>query len=140
MKNIKYLTAALIVSSLALNAAGVQTPKIGDAIRLGKQPKDVTKPTKKKAIIVKGIKHIQKPTKKSDKYAKTIFIKSFKIKGNIHIKSKLLLALISSYANKRLSFYNMQSVATTITKEYRKQGYLVARAYIPAQSMRVMVS
>ncbi len=135
MKIIKYLLTTLLTTSLALNASGVSKPQIGDVIRQAQPPKELMKSKKEKQVKIKGIKPIEKLANKSDKYAKTIFIKSFKIRGNKHIKSKTLLSLINSYANKKLSFIDMQSVANTITKEYRKQGYIVARAYIPVQKM-----
>ena len=133
MKSIKYLLGILVTTSLLLQAQ--VKPNIGDAIRLGKPPKDITKPKEEKPIKVEGVKAVHNPVKKSDKFTKKIFIKSFKIKGNIHMKSKTLLSLVNAYKRKKLSFYDMQNVATIITKEYRKQGYLVARAYIPVQNM-----
>jgi len=135
VKSIKYLLVTLVTASLALNAAGVQAPKIGNAIREAKPPKEISEPKAKTLIKVKGIKPVYKPKLQDNKKFKKVFVKSFIITGNIHIESKLLLPLINSYKNRELSFNDMQKVAIIITKEYRKQGYLVARAYIPVQSM-----
>ena len=132
MKKLKYIPLALIATSLLLQA---QAPKIGDAIREAKPPKDISEPKAKKLIKVKGIKPVYKPKLQDNKKFKKVFVKSFNITGNIHIKSKLLLALINSYKNRELSFNDMQELATIITKEYRKNGYILARAYIPVQSM-----
>lgn len=70
-----------------------------------------------------------------DTSGKTIFVKSFKIEGAIHIKEEVLLKRIASYANKELTFKELQEVASIITKEYRNQGYFVARAYLPVQNI-----
>jgi hemolysin activation/secretion protein len=76
------------------------------------------------------------PAMVDDKSGKTLHVKSFKIRGAKHIDEQKLLTLIASYKDKDLSFKQLQEVARIITKEYRKDGYLVARAYILAQNMR----
>ena len=135
MKKLKYIPLVLITTSLILNAANANVPKIGDAMRQAQHPKELTEPKSKTLIKVKGIQPVYKPKLQDDKSAKKVIIKSFKIEGNAHINSKLLLSLLNAYKNKKLSFEDMQVAASIVTKEYRKKGYIVARAYIPVQSI-----
>ncbi|RXJ87207.1 ShlB/FhaC/HecB family hemolysin secretion/activation protein [Arcobacter sp. CECT 8985] len=85
-------------------------------------------------VELKGAKKYKAPMQSES--TKKIFVKEFKITGAIHIKEKKLKALIKSYENKELTFAQIQEVASIITKEYRKEGYFVARAYIPVQTIQ----
>ena len=43
--------------------------------------------------------------------------------------------MINSYAGKSYTLGELEKIASLITKKYREEGYFVARAYIPKQSM-----
>ena len=66
---------------------------------------------------------------------KQIIVKGFKFSGAIHVSEDKLLSRINSYAGKNHSFAELQKITSLITKAYREEGYFVARAYIPKQSM-----
>jgi hemolysin activation/secretion protein len=125
----KLITLSLIVSSSLLAA----TPNIGDAVKQVQPPQNVIKKDTP-LVEVSGVKKYA-PIMKDDKSGKTIFVKSFKIENAIHIKEAKLQDLISSYTGKNLSFKEIQEVTSIITKEYRKEGYFVARAYLPVQDI-----
>ncbi len=130
MKQInKIVTLSLLTSSVLLGA----TPNIGDIEKQVKPPKEVQQ-KQTPLIEINGVKKYA-PTMKDDKSGKTIFVKNFKINGAIHIEESKLQALISSYNAKDLTFTQIQEVTSIITKEYRNQGYFVARAYIPVQDI-----
>jgi len=132
MKAVKNITVILAIISSLLQGA---TPTISDALRDTQTPKELNKKQDKPLVKIKGAKPIYRPKLQDDKKFKKVFVKSFNIKGNIHIKSEKLQKLINSYKNKKLSFNDMQTVASIITSVYRKDGYIVARAYIPVQDM-----
>ncbi|BAK72591.1 ShlB/FhaC/HecB family hemolysin secretion/activation protein [Arcobacter sp. L] len=131
MKNVnKILTISLLTSSVLLGA----TPNIGDVNRQIQAPKDLPKKVTP-LVDIDGVKKYKEPMS-DDKSGKTIFVKDFKIENAIHISETELKSLISSFINKDLTFSQLQEVASIITKEYRKQGYFVARAYLPIQNIQ----
>lgn len=131
MKNVnKILTISLLTSSVLLGA----TPNIGDVNRQIQAPKDLPKKVTP-LVDIDGVKKYKEPMS-DDKSGKTIFVKDFKIENAIHISETELKSLISSFVNKDLTFSQLQEVASIITKEYRKQGYFVARAYLPIQNIQ----
>ncbi|MFZ3052035.1 MAG: ShlB/FhaC/HecB family hemolysin secretion/activation protein [Sulfuricurvum sp.] len=128
----KLITLSLISTTL-LFAASVNVPNSSNILREVQPPKDIPKST----IPLVEIGGVQKyaPAMIDDKSGKTVHVTSFKITGAIHIDEQKLLTLIASYKDKDLTFGQLQEIASIITNEYRKEGYFVARAYIPVQSM-----
>lgn len=131
MKQINKIIALSLFSSSALLSA---VPNIGDIQKQVQPPKQVIKQKDTPLVEIGGVKKYA-PIMKDDKSGRTIFVKSFKIENAIHIKEEKLLSLLSAYTNKDLTFTQLQEVASLITKEYRDQGYFVARAYIPVQNI-----
>ena len=89
----------------------------------------------KSAVEIKGIQEY-KPALTEEQYTKKILVKSFKITNAKHIDTKHLVSLLDEYKNKELSFNDLQKAAYVITQEYKKKGYFISRAYIPAQTMK----
>jgi hemolysin activation/secretion protein len=125
--------ALSLISTTLLLAASPNVPSSGDILKQVEPPKVPTKTTP--LVEVGGVQKYA-PAMQDDKSGKTIFVKSFKITGAFHMPSSKLQKLIASYTNKDLTFAQLQEVASIITKEYRVNGYFVARAYIPVQSMQ----
>lgn len=126
----KLITLSLATTSLLLAAA----PNISDVIRETTPPKGVA-PKSAPLIDVTGTEKYV-PAMKDDKSGKTILVKAFKITGAVHMDERKLQLLITSYTGKELTFAQLQEAASIITKAYRAEGYFVARAYIPVQSMQ----
>jgi len=132
MKQInKIITISILSSSILL---GANIPTIGDIEKQVVPPKDLIKQKETPLVELGGVKKYAPPMK-DDKSGRTIFVKSFKIDGAIHVNVDKLQKLISSYTNKDLTFNQIQEVTSVITKEYRNQGYFVARAYLPVQNI-----
>ena len=95
-------------------------------------PKEVKKETNNIIPSISGgiIKHT---TKKTD--GESIEIKGFTFSGALHVKRDILEDIVSSYAGKYYTFEELENIASLITNKYRKEGYFVARAYIPAQNI-----
>ena len=66
---------------------------------------------------------------------KSVAIKGFSFSGALHVKPETLQSLLSSYSGKSYTLAELEKIASLVTKYYREQGYFVARAYIPKQSM-----
>jgi hemolysin activation/secretion protein len=62
-------------------------------------------------------------------------IRSVKVTGNHVISTEELKPVLQPYAEKELDFSELEKIAGDITEEYRKRGYTLARAYIPAQDI-----
>ncbi len=125
----KILGLSLITTSLLLAA----TPNSSTIQNQLIKPKDL--PKKQTPLIKLDGNKKYAPSMNADDNKK-IFVKDFNFTGAIHISSNRLNELVKEYKNKELSFNDLQEVASIITKEYRKAGYFVARAYIPAQKMQ----
>jgi len=121
-----------VVTSTALMAAA---PNLGNIEKQVEPPKEIIKEKETPLVELGGVKKYV-PAMVDDKSGKTIFVKSFVIEGAIHISEEKLQSLISSYNNKDLTFSEIKNVTSIITKEYRDEGYFVARAYIPVQNMQ----
>ncbi|MDD2370031.1 MAG: ShlB/FhaC/HecB family hemolysin secretion/activation protein [Sulfuricurvum sp.] len=128
----KIITLSLISISL-LFSAPVTIPNSSNILREVQPPQDLPQSTI--PLVEIGGVHKYAPAMLDDKSGKTLHVAHFKITGATHIDEQKLLNLISSYKDKNLTFNQLQEAAEIITKEYRQEGYLVARAYIPVQDM-----
>lgn len=135
MKKSITISAFVLMASTSNLAYAQVAPTIGDAIRQAKPPEEVQKHQSKSLVEIEGIKKEYRPKLTEDKILKKVLVTNFSIEGNQHIDSGILLSQIESYKDKTLSFNDMQAVAANITRYYREQGYIVARAYIPVQEM-----
>lgn len=65
-----------------------------------------------------------------------IAVERIRIVGNTLIPTAELRALVSGAEGRRLTLGQLQALAGRITALYRRRGYLLARAYVPAQTVR----
>lgn len=63
-------------------------------------------------------------------------VKSIRIGGNSEIATPELQALVAGLAGGEHSLAELDAAAARITRYYRARGYVVARAYIPAQDVK----
>ncbi len=64
-----------------------------------------------------------------------ILVKEFRFNGNKVFKSTYIKNLTSIYLNKELSLKQLQEACKVVTDEYHKQGYFLAKAYLPPQEV-----
>jgi len=67
--------------------------------------------------------------------APKIALKGFRVTGNTVFAESELVALVSDYVGKEVTFADLEQAAARISRFYRERGYMVARAYIPAQTI-----
>lgn len=67
---------------------------------------------------------------------KKILIRQIKLTGVTLIKEQTLKTILSKYEGKELTLSEMNQIAENITAKYRKQGYIIAYAYIPPQEIK----
>lgn len=120
----------LTLSLLCAVALSAATPNTGDILRQVEPPKVPLTP---KALPSVGAGDYKAPLSAKDD-AK-VFVKSFKFSGHTAFSSEELSALVKPYEGKEVGINGLKEIASIITKHYRDNGYFVARAYIPAQSM-----
>jgi len=68
--------------------------------------------------------------------APSILIRHWRITGAHIFPVAELEALIAEYRGQKLTMTEINTVAGRITTYYRRHGYLLSRAYVPAQSVR----
>lgn len=128
MRNInKIIIMSVIASSYSL---AVNLPTAGDIQRQVQQPKideiEKSLPTIKKEY--------KAPMIIDDSV--TTLIKDFKFSGNTVFSNEQLNKLIEPYKNQQLGMNKLKEITSVITKYYRDNGYFVARAYLPQQTVK----
>ena len=66
---------------------------------------------------------------------KEIFVTKINITGNEALSDEALSFIVKPYEGKNITLSELQRVAAQIAEEYRKQGYILAKAYIPEQKV-----
>lgn len=67
---------------------------------------------------------------------KAFLVKNFIFKGNTVIKTSRLTELVGRFRNKRLYLKDLEKVCDIITNFYRKEGFFLAKAYLPPQKIK----
>jgi hemolysin activation/secretion protein len=60
-------------------------------------------------------------------------LKGFRVTGNTVFAEPELIGLVREYVGRDVVFGDLDQAAARISRYYRERGYMVARAYIPAQ-------
>ena len=79
------------------------------------------------------------PAPQLDPNAPRFTVTAFRIVGNKTIDSTALQALVADQVGKANNLFDLQKVTAAITEYYRKLGFPVARAVIPAQKVEAGV-
>jgi hemolysin activation/secretion protein len=116
-----------VIGSSALNAA----QNSGDALR----ESHISLPPEKKSVLP-SVEYKVTESKHLFHGEEKILIKAFAFIGNYTFPSEVLESLLGEYRNKELSFIQIDEAVSKITDAYRKEGYFVARAYIPVQEIK----
>ena len=124
----------ILILSLATTSFLLATaPKSGDIEKQVQIPKEVDRGMNN---IIPSITPEALKEPMEDIGGKSIAVKSFKLKGAMHVSSEKLFMVLKPYEGKSHSFSELQKIVSLITKAYREEGYFVARAYIPKQDMK----
>ncbi len=76
------------------------------------------------------------PTLPIDFYQKTILIKRINLDGNTIFLDQTFAKYYNHLLGKEISLATLYEIAEKITNHYRKEGYVLASAFIPAQELR----
>lgn len=129
------ICSAIVLSGLFLvTAQGLAAPAIdsGQVLR-DVQQTERTIPQKPQAH-VDVTDSVRPPL--ADNGGMQILVSQFTITGQDIIAVEQLQELLAVYVNKEQSLAGIQQAANVITKHFRKIGYPVAQAYVPAQDIK----
>jgi hemolysin activation/secretion protein len=136
--------ALLLLSSVVPVAnAAPPTPTIdsnvlqnGGAGLLMRETKEPPKiPQKKSEAVIEDTTQQQRPPMQPQNNLR-VTVQYFAFRGNSQISNAELEPLLAKYKGHPISFDELQAAAEEITKYYRQAGYLIAHAYLPAQSIK----
>jgi hemolysin activation/secretion protein len=123
-------TFALVCSGLTyVVSAAAQVPpdagRIQEQLRLPAPPRPAQPPEIR----------IEPPPAEGKVETPPFFVDRFRISGATAFPSATLLGLLGE-PKRRLTLAEVQAIVERITKHYQDHGYIVARAFIPAQDVR----
>ena len=122
------LAAALLVP---LAVQGQVRPDAGRTLE-GIRPPPPPPPVEPAAVLPQQ----EKRPAMSGSDSKRIFVRHWRITGSRLYTEDQLEPLIHEFRGQKLTIDELNGVAARITAYYRRQGYLLSRAYIPAQDVR----
>ncbi|NTV29066.1 MAG: ShlB/FhaC/HecB family hemolysin secretion/activation protein [Candidatus Omnitrophica bacterium] len=64
-----------------------------------------------------------------------VLVQTINVEGATLIASSVIQSIVEQYQGKELSLRQIQKIASLISDEYRKKGYLTSRAYVPPQKL-----
>ena len=119
----------LLAASLPANAQVV--PDAGTTLRELK-PRDLQLPGAAPPTL-----ELPQPAAPSSAAAEVRFrVNAYTFTGNTMISASALSALLGDLTQREMSLADVQEAAQRVTRHYREQGWLVARAYVPPQAVR----
>jgi hemolysin activation/secretion protein len=123
----------VLVSTHLIHAQGAPIPNIGDAVRQADETrKGAPLPRTSAEPVLPRL--LDQPFTLKD-HAK-LLIRSIRIEGQSPLDESELRPILAGYENRKLTLAEIYEAADKITTLYRAQGYLVAKAYVPAQDAR----
>jgi hemolysin activation/secretion protein len=127
------LSPLWLVCSVALatpfgSADGAGVPSSGELLQ--EAPPPVVPPP----AIKPGLT-IEQPATGPPAASSPFFVRSIEISGNTLIPTSELRPLLDPSEGKNLTLTDLEALASAITKYYQDHGYLLSRAYVPAQTL-----
>lgn len=125
---------ALLVTALPVLA---QTPpvvprfNIGDAVRQADEARQGAPQPVETAVPVLP-RLVEPPFTLKDK--STLLVRHFKVEGAEVVSEAEIRDILAPYENRKLTLAQIYEAADKITTLYRDRGYLLAKAYVPAQN------
>src|SRR5690606_34610146 len=103
---------------------------IGDAGRQADIARRAQLPRETATPVLPGL--VEPPISLNDKA--TLLVRQFKVEGAGLVGEAEIREIIAPYENRKLTLAQIYEVADNITTLYRNKGYLLAKAYVPAQN------
>jgi hemolysin activation/secretion protein len=121
----------LFLLAFSLNAQAQVAPDAGQSIRsIEQQPLQL--PPEHTLDLQFPAEEVSQPAPAG---GPAIDVRGFSISGNVVFPTDTLLPLLNEFTGQRLSLGDLQVAAARLSRHYREQGYPLARAYVPAQTI-----
>jgi hemolysin activation/secretion protein len=120
--------AAITLTPLAGQAADAPIPNAG-AILQQVQPPAATQPPASTGLTIE-------PARSTVLDSAPFEIRELQIRGNTRLDTASLHALVAEAEGQRMTLRDLGKFVDRITEQYRKAGYLLARAVLPVQTIR----
>jgi hemolysin activation/secretion protein len=110
----------------------------GDIFKSLDREEKIPKEMPREAPVIKKGEEKKKEEKKEEKAlpAAKILVRKFQIEGNTLLDEKVIQSLVSPSEGKELTLQEVQDVAARIGDHYRQLGYILANAFVPAQTVK----
>lgn len=128
--SLSVLSCLSLASPVAL--AQVFNYGIGDAVRDTNVAKPPAKTTEPPAPVI--IQEEETPLTLAD--GEKMAVRDFRVEGADFLDGAEVSALLQPYRNRELNINEIRQAANKITVYAREKGYMVARAYVPKQSIQ----
>ncbi|MGD0503970.1 MAG: ShlB/FhaC/HecB family hemolysin secretion/activation protein [Steroidobacteraceae bacterium] len=122
----RFLTGCALTAACAAHAQTI--PNSGELLQQT-PPTNQPKPSSNPGLTIK-----QPGSRESDQ-SPPFFVQRIEITGNTWVSTAELRALVAPSENKTLNLQYLEQIAGLITKRYQDHGYLLSRAYVPAQTL-----
>lgn len=123
--------SAMLVYPAATFSAPLPPTDAGQVLRDSQQTERSLPP--RQSVQIETHQQIKQPM--SEQQSFKVLVKSYRITGQELFSQDQLLPLLAAFANREVTFNELQQAAESITQYFRSQGYLMAQAYIPAQEI-----
>jgi hemolysin activation/secretion protein len=132
LKNSIKTNTYVFLGCLGVNIAQAQVPPDAGSI-LREQQRPTLELPKRPAPPIR----LDEPARPAAKpTAERFVLKGLRITGNSAFSETALLALVDAIIGKEVGFAELEDATNRISRYYRERGYLVARAYLPAQDIK----
>jgi hemolysin activation/secretion protein len=125
--------SATLLSAQSVQAQTAPPPNIGDAVRQSDETRKNAPPPAAGAEPV--LPRLIEPPFTLEDNAK-LLVRSIQVDGQNLIAETELRAILAPYESRTLTLAEIYEAAEKVTTLYRSRGYLVAKAYVPAQDAR----
>lgn len=127
------LNASSFIFFVSTAALAQALPDAGQTLRQLERP-DPALQAPRKDVPALSVEPERAPLKATD--GLKVHVKGFRVTGASVFSGAELGALLADLVGKELPLADLESGASRITRHYRERGYLVARAYLPAQEIK----
>jgi hemolysin activation/secretion protein len=130
------LLLALALCPVGFNraeAAGgdVRVPNIGSAVQESQSARPTAQPQREQPDIVKE----NGQAAPGDQGGPTIFVREFKLEEAPYLAETEIQKVLEPFKNRNLTMGQLEEATRAVTTLYQKKGYVVAKAYLPKQSI-----
>jgi hemolysin activation/secretion protein len=125
-------SALLVVLYGGASGAWAQTAPVPDAGQVLRDLQQAPALPPSRSI---PLQRAEEPSDSNQKREARVLVKSITITGNQEIPTEQLQPLVAGLVDAEQSLSQLSAAARRITAYYRRQGFAVARAYLPAQDI-----